>query len=209
MCGRYVIKDDDDIDEIEKILCVLSEKYSGTDVSVKTGEIFPTDNAPILSIQDGRPSLSLMKWGFPKWDGKGVVINAKSETATNKKMFAKPLAQRRCVIPSTGFYEWARLNGKTKSKYRFNCAGSQMLYMAGMYSEYSANAQDDPVIDRFVILTRAANDSVNDIHDRMPVILYKYELAKWLTDYDFALLAMQRDDTMLTREAVYPAQQLL
>ena len=92
MCGRYMITDDADIEEIGRILRDIDDKYNGTGVSVKTGEIFPADNAPILSVQSGKPTLLAMKWGFPKWDGKGVIINAKSETAAEKRMFAGLLA---------------------------------------------------------------------------------------------------------------------
>ena len=202
MCGRYVLTEDWDIEEVEKILRDINEKYNGTGVSAKTGEIFPTNSAPVLSVQNGRPALSLMSWGFPKWDRKGVIINAKSETAAEKRIFAKPLAQRRCVILSTGFYEWARSDGKAKEKYRFNSSNSPMLYMAGVYTGYSGDTQTEPILERFVILTRAANESVSDIHDRMPVVLYKDELVRWLTDYSFADLVMRRDDTMLVKVAV-------
>jgi putative SOS response-associated peptidase YedK len=131
-----------------------------------------------------------MRWGFDKWNNKGVIINARSETAAEKKMFAKPIAERRCIIPSTGFYEWAKTHGKAKIKYQFNVPDSPMLYMAGFYTA-----------DNFVILTRAANDSMADVHDRMPVILYKDELVSWLNDKDFATDAMNRDSIELVREA--------
>ena len=202
MCGRYVLTEDWDIAEVEKILRDINGKYNGTGVQAKTGEIFPTNNAPVLSIQNGRSALSLMKWGFPKWDGKGVIINAKSETAAKKRMFAKPLSERRCVIPSTGFYEWAALNSKGKIKYRFNSADNPMLYLAGMYTEYAGSNQEEPIPERFVILTRSANESVSYTHERMPVILFKDELVSWLSDYSFAEFAMRRDDIMLIREAV-------
>ncbi|MCL2853695.1 MAG: SOS response-associated peptidase [Defluviitaleaceae bacterium] len=202
MCGRYVIKDDGDIIEIEKILSDIRDKYSGMGVPVKTGDISPADNAPVLSLQGGRPFLSLMKWGFAKWDGKGVIINAKAETASEKMMFSKSLFQRRCVIPSTGFYEWDRQDVKSKPKHRFNVIDSPMLYMAGIYSEHSGGAQKEPITNRFVILTRAANEFVVDIHDRMPVILHKSELVQWLTDYDFAASVMRRDNITLTHEVV-------
>ena len=209
MCGRYVINDDWDVDEIAKILRDIDRKYSGTGITAKTGEIFPTNSVPTLSIINRKPELSLMKWGFPKWDSKGVIINAKSDTAADKRMFSKSLAQRRCVISSTGFYEWARSNGKAKEKYRFNSAGSPMLYMAGVYTEYSDNTQDELIKERFVILTRSANETVSDIHDRMPVILYKDELVRWLSDYSFAEFAMRRDDTRLVREVESAKSQLI
>lgn len=71
-----------------------------------------------------------MSWGFPKWDGKGVIINAKSETASEKNI-KQSLLQRRCVIPSTGFYEWNNA-GKSKEKYLFRSETSPVLYMAGI-----------------------------------------------------------------------------
>jgi len=197
MCGRYVIHDEGEVEEINKILRDIGNKYAGTGITAKTGEIFPTNNAPVLSVQGRKPALSLMRWGFPKWDGKGVIINAKSETASEKKMFAKSMIQRRCVIPSTGFYEWAKAKGKTKCKYQFNATDSPMLYMAGIYTDCPSRAEDEIIAERFVILTRAANGSVSDIHERMPVILRKDELIRWLTDCDFADFAMRRDDTVL------------
>jgi putative SOS response-associated peptidase YedK len=190
--------DEEDIDEINEILRNIDNKYSGT-VTAKTGEIFPTNNVPVLSIQNDKTSLSLMKWGFPKWDSKGVIINAKSETAAKKKMFSKSLEQRRCVIPSTGFYEWAKVDEKPKAKYRFNAPGSPMLYMAGLYTDYTSTKEE--LTEKFVILTRSANTSIKDIHNRMPVILFKDELVRWLKDYDFAADVMCRDNINLIREA--------
>ena len=143
--------------------------------------------------------MSLMEWGMPKWDGKGVIINARSESAAVKPTFAKALAERRCVIPSTGFYEWRqRADTKAKDKFLFNMAEGPMLYMAAIYSE----AKDDkPIKERFVILTQNANDTIRDVHDRMPVILYKNELSRWLTDAGFAANIFTRDNVELVREA--------
>jgi len=104
------------------------------------------------------------------------------------------MIQRRCVIPSTGFYEWAKTDAKTKCKYQFNAPDSPMLYMAGIYTDNPSRAKDEIIAERFVVLTRVANASVRDIHDRMPVILRKDELVRWLTDYDFADFALKGDD---------------
>ena len=202
MCGRFVLMDDSDIAEINKIMTDISAKYKDSGLTAKTGEVYPTNNAAILALQNGKPSLSLMQWGFPKWDNKGIIINAKSETAAEKRMFAKPLAEHRCVVPSTGFFEWAKRDGKTKTKYRFNDKNGLMLYMAGFYTNYNDHEEDKLIKDRFVILTRSANDSISDIHERMPVILYKHELVHWLTDSDFASFVLRRNDVELIREAV-------
>lgn len=194
--------DDGDIAEINKIVQEIGMKYDGRGLSMKTGDVYPTNNAPVLALQNGKPSLSLMKWGYPKWDGKGVIINAKSETATEKRMFSAALSSRRCIIPSTGFYEWTQDKGQPKIKYRFNTPDSPMLYLAGLYSEFNLKENDEPLKERFVILTRESNADIQDIHHRMPVILYKDEIIRWLTNFDYAKIIMERDTVSLVSAIV-------
>ena len=201
MCARFVIFDDNEIAEINRIVKEIGMKYDGTGLSMKTGEIFPTDNAPVVAMENGKSSLLLMKWGFPKWDGKGVVINARSETASEKRMFAAPFKSRRLVIPSTGFIEWHKCEGKEKRKYIFNTADSSMLYLAGIHTECVGGETKQPA-GRFVILTRQANASVSDIHNRMPVILFKNEIHRFITDMVFANAVMRRDTVHLIRTEV-------
>ena len=102
---------------------------------------------------------------------KQLVINARSESAMEKKMFCDAVENRRIVIPAAGFYEW----NKQKEKSTFTRKDSQVLYMAGIYSKY----EDE---ERFVILTTAANESMEPVHGRMPLILEKDEILSWLTE---------------------------
>ena len=51
-------------------------------------------------------------WGFPGFDKKGVIFNARSETALEKKTFRDSVKERRCIIPATGFYEWSEKKDK-------------------------------------------------------------------------------------------------
>ena len=88
------------------------------------------------------------------------------------------------------------LDGKTKQKFLFNAPDSQMLYMAGISASFTTSAIPEPTLGRFVILTRQANDSIEDIHNRMPVILYKDEIKQWLADLSFA-------DSIISRNSVY------
>jgi putative SOS response-associated peptidase YedK len=153
---------------------------------------------PILTLDNNKLQMKMMNWGFPKWDGKGVIINAVSETAAEKSLFAKALAARRCVVPSTGFYEWRHEGRKVMEKYLFNCAGKRMLYMAGLHTVFH---DADTEKDCFVILTRAANQYISDIHDRMPVILDKENLSKWIKNNEYVDIAFKRDDVVLERVA--------
>lgn len=175
MCGRYYIETEDDIIEIRSIIQEVQDKLYGTPeaVKLKSGEIFPTNVAPIITA-DGAVA---MQWGFPRWDGKGVVINARSETAHDKSMFRKSLLERRCVVPTTGFFEWRHEGGKSKEKYLFNLPGEKVLYLAAMYNIFEGNP-----LPSFTILTTAANSSMVDYHDRMPVLLARHERDAWITD---------------------------
>ena len=168
MCGRYAISQE------EKEMLEILNSVSG---ETKTDEVFPTNQVPILT---GNLQPQLMTWGFPHFKNKNVIINARAETAQEKKMFRGSLLEKRCVIPSTGFFEWDR----EKEKHKFNLPDSEMLYMAGLYQSFNGS-------DRFVILTTAANDSVKPIHDRMPVVLEKECLSEWLSgDYQKLLRAV-------------------
>ena len=155
MCGRYVAEDDTSID-MGALYRELRMSYPG--INLKSGEIFPTETVPLLCGNEKVPVPGT--WGFPKFDGKGVIINARSESVADKFTFRDSFRSCRCIVPSTGYYEWSR----QKEKFRFNLPDQQMLYMAGIY-------QNTPEGLRFVILTTAANDSVSPIHHRMPLIL--------------------------------------
>ena len=188
MCGRYLI-DDEAYSDILMILYgaeAMTGIHSGTTPIVARGEIFPTNFAPVL-LNDGA---AVVRWGFPHWKGSNVIINARSETALEKPTFRKSLLDRRCVIPASGFYEWKRGAGKTKTKYFFRKPEEQKLYMAGFWNEFTDSS--GTAFNAFTILTTAANDSVAPIHDRMPVILAPDEHNYWINDIGFMQHVLQR-----------------
>lgn len=177
MCGRYSLYTDDENNEIMRIIEALNQRYPGN--NMKTGEIFPTNTVPVILSQGGdiRPELST--WGFPRFGAaKGVIINARSESADERPMFRSSLHSRRCVIPSTGFFEWTQSGEKIK--YRFNLPESNTLYMAGLYNQFKEE-------NRFVILTTGANRSMADVHNRMPVILQKQSIEDFILSEEFAI----------------------
>jgi len=227
MCGRYLI-DDEAYADLLQILNDISaiKKASGIDNLSKVdnlarGEIFPTNTAPVI-IGDG---VDAVKWGFPHWNNPSVIINARSETALEKKMFGRPMRERRCVVPSSGFFEWGSGDGfpgengypqdnlfgrssysgkvnygdnrsKRKQKYLFNRPGERVLYMAGIIGSFRDNLGED--YSAFVILTTAANESVSPVHDRMPVILAQDEITLWTDDNIFMEFAINRSGPELS-----------
>jgi len=176
MCGRYVI----DIEEKE-IREIIKEAVKNTQEEVKTGEIFPTNNAPILAKENEKITPQIMKWGFLNFKGSGVIINSRVETALYKKMFKESLLHRRCVIPSTGFFE---LKKDSREKFLFKNPASNLLYMAGFYNDFFVDGKKSR---RFVILTTSANGSIREVHDRMPLVLEKDQVDIWLDNSEKSL----------------------
>jgi putative SOS response-associated peptidase YedK len=116
-------------------------------------------------------------------------------------MFRAAAFSRRLVVPSTGFFEWRRVDGrKQKDKFLLRLPGTPMLYMAGLYNLY--RLPDGREEGRFVILTTAASGSVADLHDRMPVILGPGEREAWLSDGTAAGEILSRTGPDLRREYV-------
>lgn len=191
MCGRYSLFTDEQNEEIRNIIEEVNKKYYGSDM--KTGEIYPTNTAPVLIAAKQQLEPAPLIWGFPHFKGSGVIINARAETAEEKRMFRESLMQRRCVIPSTGFYEWQQ--DESKQKYLFNLSDTSTLYMAGFYNEYKGER-------RYIILTTDANPSIADVHNRMPVVLQKNMLNDWVFDTNKALSILHRVPPMLTKVPV-------
>lgn len=175
MCGRYNFTAED-AEEIQRMTREIQERLNE---QLKTGEIYPTNLVPILIQDKGCEKPMPMTWGFPHFKGGGVIINARSETVTEKRMFRNSVLTRRCIVPSTGFFEWRR-EGSSKIKYLFRLPGEKVLYMAGFYNRFPT--KDGEERDQFVILTTGANESMQDVHDRMPVILRPEERTVWLSD---------------------------
>ena len=198
MCGRFYIAS---VGEMEKI-SASAQAESDSDIQVKTsGEIFPGDIVPVLispkagdfqscssagrDIEDCRLTAKPMIWGFPKWDGKGLIFNARSEGALEKTIFRQSLLERRAAVPTSGFFEWTPRPGqKKKDRYLFTRHGEEILFLAGFWNSFN-EPLSGPIPERFTILTTEANESMSRYHNRMPVILTWSEVDDWLCGDDF------------------------
>ena len=164
MCGRYQFTTEQ-CEEIIRIAKEIDERYGVGAWS--PGEIRPANRAPVLVIKDGEVRPELQTWGYKLHDS--LVINARAETAAEKPMFRDSVADMRCVIPSEGFFEW----DKEKRKYHFRLPGEDALYMAGLFMIKKG-------VPYYCILTTAANESMRDIHHRMPLVLKREQVTPWL-----------------------------
>ena len=196
MCGRfYTDFDDAQYREMLAMLYLKSEKDAGL-LMLKNGEVFPTDQVAALDLTGARA----MRWGFARFDGKGKVINARSETALEKNMFRAPMLTQaglpqtgRCLIPASAYFEW-ETRDKQKIKYKLRPAKEGLFTFAGLYR--SEAGSDTPV---FVILTAPAAEGISFIHDRMPLILPEERREDWLASGERAARLLEQG----TQEIVY------
>ncbi|MCL2604821.1 MAG: SOS response-associated peptidase [Defluviitaleaceae bacterium] len=178
MCGRYSALTEEEIIEIREVIREVSLRIAKDDFENYTApatEVYPTHDAPVIvgGGADSTVSFESLRWGFKKWDGKGVIINARSETLETKGMFKKHLIAGRCVVPAGEYYEWEQ-QGKQKVKHFIKDAEGNLLFMAGLYRD-TADGRE------FVIITKDAYGEAEKIHDRMPVILRAGQIEDWLS----------------------------
>ena len=124
MCGRYYV-DEEMLHEIKKITRKIDEKFG----NVRTGEILPSQNAMVLTGKTPELSAEIMQWGFPRYDKKGLIINARAESVKEKKTFRDSAIHRRCIVPAAHYFEW----DKEKSKTTLSRTDEGIVYMAGIY----------------------------------------------------------------------------
>jgi len=155
------------------------------------------------SLSKGKRVAESIRWGLvPSWSKdpkKRPIINARGETVRKKPSFRSAFKKRRCLIPLSGYYEWRRLDKKTKIPYHFTTTDAEEsggFCVAGLW-EVWRNKEDPTGEDSLVtctIITTEANTVAGTVHDRMPVILKPEDYATWLdpeTDPDEAEALLQ------------------
>lgn len=179
MCGRFTLfADFNDIMERFNIEAAIEE-----DLYNPSYNIAPTHS--VLSvINDGSKNrLGYLKWGLiPSWAKDMKIgykmINARSETITEKASFRDAFLKRRCLVIADSFYEWKRHGDKTKTPMRIKLKSNQLFAMAGLWERWkSPNGHS---IFSCTVITTTPNELVQDIHNRMPVILRPEDEKIWL-----------------------------
>ena len=183
MCVRYTLhKTDAALGAISKALGVLLEApgWAGPRYNVTI-----TSTMPVVACADGRTGVRAMRWGLVPFGERAksrprLLANARSETAATLPAFRKGVAERRCLVPANGFYEWMK-SGALKLPHLFTLRDEEPFAFAGIW---------DPAGERlpetYCILTTEPNDLVARVHNRMPVILTADAMPRWLGDRPLA-----------------------
>lgn len=138
------------------------------------GEGFPTNTLPTLRSAEDDAEVVGMRWEWEvSWKSRNE-INARQETAHEKRTWSKAFRERRCAIVVSGFYEWKGPKGSKKVRHWIHLPEHSLMVLAGLWID------QEPHGLRCVIVTTSAGDVVAPIHDRQPVILPRQHLPRWL-----------------------------
>ena len=187
--------------------------FLGVDLAIHKG--FDYGDFPVKRLKANSKETELveMQWGFlpawanttekiekfrkgykddnGKWHKPYTTFNATSEEMLNN-IYKNAALHRRCLIPSTGFFEWMHVQvvGKSgkllktpeKFPYYIKLRNEEEFYMAGVWqSVYVTDL--NKTIDTFAMLTTEANGLMKQIHnskERMPTILPGDLAQAWL-----------------------------
>jgi putative SOS response-associated peptidase YedK len=185
MCGRYALNISG-----EDLALEFAAGIKDAEFTSRSWNISPTTQIPFINAADDKGvnrSINTAGWGLiPSWakdaSRQSNAINARFETVADKPTFRSAFRARRCLIPVSGYYEWATELGGYKPKQPFyisNQDGST-LAIAGIYESW-INPEINQPITTAAIITRSALGKLIPIHNRMPVILPKTLWSTWLS----------------------------
>ncbi len=187
MCGRYYRRSDK-----QRIAEAFRTGVPATFEILPSYNVAPQSFQPVVRLNDetGERELALLRWGLvPFWAKDAKVaystINAKAETVATSAMFREALKRRRCLVPADGFYEWQKIDAKTKQPYAIGLADGSLFAFAGLWERWKDKATNQP-LETYTIVTTEANELTAAIHDRMPVILAPRDYQRWLAPGDVA-----------------------
>lgn len=178
MCGRKTLTRD-----MQSIIEELAIDDWADDTFEPSYNIAPTQSSPILLEKENSRTIQSMKWGLiPSWakdESLGSkMINARSETLTEKPSFQNLVTQNRCIVISDGYFEWKRTNDGSQPFYIFH-PEKKLLPMAGLWTTWSHPSGH--TINSYTVITTTPQPNIAHIHHRMPVILNPVSLQDWLS----------------------------
>ncbi|AFY30697.1 SOS response-associated peptidase [Calothrix sp. PCC 7507] len=197
MCGRFTLK---------QPAASIAQAFHVDSVPDLTPQynIAPTQMVITVlhHVESNKREFQQLRWGLiPSW-AKDVaiaskLINARSETVAEKPSFRAAFRRRRCLVVADGFYEWQRQPGK-KQPFYFSLQDGQPFGFAGLWERWQSPSGEE--ITSCTILTTTANELLQPIHDRMPVIVAPKDYNLWLDPQ------MQTPETLQQLLLPYPAQ---
>ncbi|MGY4516447.1 putative SOS response-associated peptidase YedK [Lysobacter sp. HA18] len=143
----------------------------------------PTQVGEVITATDDGGALYPMRWGLlPPWAKDTRLayktINARLETVSKAPSFRGAWKSRRALIPASGYFEWMKIDAKTKQPYFIHLDGEPVMFYAGLWESRRDDAGNELLT--YSVITRDADQTVETIHDRMPLILPPTVFEAWL-----------------------------
>ena len=195
MCGRFALFSN--INTITKFADLIAEDVDWT----PRYNLSPGSKIVSIIAEQTVKKLTFLEWGYSssqvshqgKQSSSYLIINTRADTIVERGSFDVEL---RCLIPANGFYEWEKEN---KQPYYFTLDDEELFFLAGTYNFYGLGSKDKKG-GKCSIITTAANEIVEPIHHRMPVIIEPSRVESWLKTDDW--------DEVLRNFEPYPAEKM-
>lgn len=180
MCGRFALS---------AMLTDIAEEFSTTALPDRTlpvdWNIKPTQDIYIIKNE----AIKIASWGLiAPWSknlsdalrSQSQAINARSESVDEKPTFRNAFRQRRCLVPASGYYEWATELGryKTKQPVFISRDDDKLLAFAGIFDRWIS--PEGEIRDSVSIITRDAIGDLAKVHNRMPLFLPRDRWDAWM-----------------------------
>lgn len=200
MCGRFTLFEPDR---------VLAREFgvSGFETMKPRYNIAPSQPVAAVRLDRGGKGreLAMLRWGLiPSWTkdpGIGSrMINARAETVREKPAFRNAFRRRRCLIPSSGFFEWKKKE-RGKQPYYIRMRDGRPMAFGGLWDRWEG--PDGNAVETCSILTTLANSVLVPIHDRMPVIMPADLYARWLDP------SAPDDDSLASALVPFPPDEMI
>ena len=147
--------------------------------------IKPTQDIYVIKNE----TLEISSWGLiAPWSktntealkSQSIAINARSETVHEKPTFKNAFRKSRCLVPASGYFEWATELGRYKPRQPIYVSRDdhKMLVFAGIQDQWVS--PDGEIRSSVAILTREAVGELANAHHRMPIFLPRDRWEAWM-----------------------------
>lgn len=189
MCGRNTLTEN-----TKSIIKDFSIDSWDSKQIIPQYNICPSSYTPVLISKNNTRIVRDMKWGLiPSWSSNSSIgnqmINARSESILEKPSFQNLVNKNRCIIFSSGYFEWKTLNNK-KHPFYITKSTNKILPLAGLWTTWKSKKSE--LIHSYTIITGKAQSSLENIHHRMPIILKRNNIEKWINSEKYNFPAVQK-----------------
>lgn len=177
MCQRFSIAADlPEVQEhfqINRVMFYYQNRYN----------INPMQHTPVVLEENGERILDEFRWGFVPYWGKDA-INADLSNVHKNESYGRMVAKQRCVIPCNGLYYWKK-EGKKSHAVRVVLKNRGMFGVAGLYEIWRDTRGEE--IRTCTLVMTDANPLIGEFESRMPAILSRDDMARWLDEKTYDL----------------------